>query len=54
MPGSMEMKSPAVFSTTCHLEADVDVREGDAARRNRRDVHRERLRAHVLRRQSFL
>ena len=70
-PGSMKMKSPAVFSTTCfrpspylvadaaledvehHLEADVDVRVGDAAGRNRGDVHRQRLRADVLARQAF-
>ena len=71
-PGSMKMKSPAVFSTTCvspspyswrtrpsqdvehHLEADVDVRVGDAAGRNRRDVHRQLLRADVLPRQPDL
>ena len=58
-PGSMKMKSPASFSTTCssdgaelvthaalqdvehHLEADVDVRRGHAARRNRRAVIRD-------------
>ena len=71
-PGSMKMKSPAVFSTICvepvavlvpdpaledvehHLEADVDVRVGDAARRNRRHVHRQLLRPDVLGRQSHL
>ena len=35
-----------------HLEVDVDVRVGDAARRNRRDVHRQLRRADVLRRQA--
>ena len=37
-----------------HLEADVDVRGGDAAGRNRGDVHRQLLRADVLPRQSDL
>src|SRR4029077_14588808 len=36
-----------------HLEADVDVGVGPAAGWNGGDVHRERLRAHVLARQSF-
>src|SRR5207245_2375818 len=37
-----------------HLEANMDVRVGDAARRDRRDVHRELLRADVLPRQPDL
>src|SRR4026207_568320 len=35
-----------------HREADVDVRGGDAARRNRRDVHRQLPGADILPRQS--
>src|SRR5207249_1427644 len=37
-----------------HLEAHMNVRVGDAAWRNRRDVHRELFRADVLRRQPDL
>ena len=37
-----------------HLEADVNVRVCDAARRNRRDIHRQLLRADVLVRQADL
>src|SRR5262249_50515616 len=35
-----------------HFEADVDVRGGDAARRNRGDVHRQLFRVGVLRGQA--
>jgi hypothetical protein len=52
-PGTVVVADRAFQDVQHDLEADVDVRVGDAARRHGGDVHREGLRADVLGRHAL-